>query len=337
MSRIDTLKEQFPELNMSLIDIFQLMDPTKSNKYLQLFCKLFSKDYKPNFTKDSYSFESLSRSVEAMGIDTKKISYSQMCVIRHFLGERHHSSTFEELTKFIDYNERGLIEKNDIGQYSSFEDIRCAVSLISFREIEKEMEKQVVKLHEDDIWIALLPLTFEASSKYGAGTRWCTTYQREKNYFAKYWNRGILVYFINKKTGYKFAAFKALDDKELSFWNAADARTDYLDLEIDDYMFPIVKKILKSEKTNSQYLDVEMRKKVCEECGVIYAEPLYRLEEYYNLGDPQPVAVMEEPARQIVQFVDNEVMNRMREISVYTRDNEPTPDIPVVNVPTMSA
>jgi hypothetical protein len=46
MSRIDTLKKQFPELDMSLIDIFQMMDPTNTNKYLQLFCKLFSKRYR---------------------------------------------------------------------------------------------------------------------------------------------------------------------------------------------------------------------------------------------------------------------------------------------------
>ena len=60
----------------------------------------------------------------------------------------------------------------------------------------------------------------------------------------------ILVYFINKLTGYKFAGYKSLNgENELSFWNAEDSRVDYLYVEADDYLFPIVRKIFKSEYT----------------------------------------------------------------------------------------
>ena len=39
-----------------------------------------------------------------------------------------------------------------------------------------------IKEYEDERWLILRPLTFSASAKYGSSTRWCTTYQKEKNY-----------------------------------------------------------------------------------------------------------------------------------------------------------
>ena len=297
MSKIDTLKKQFPELDISLLDIFQMMDPTKTNKYLQLFCKLFSKKYRDILLLgDKSDMSELSKTIEIIGIKNEELSVPQMYVIRNLLYEQYHSTTFYDIKNFIDFMERGLISENDIGKYSTFEDINRVVSLASLKQIEKEMSKQVIKGYEDENWLAVLPLTFESSLKYGAGTKWCTTYSKEKYYFAKYWNKGILIYFINKKTGYKFAAFK--EDDELSFWNAADIRTDYLELEIDDYMFPTVKKLLKTGKTNSEYLDYDGRLKVCNECSVMYDEPRRRLEPCYNLGNesmPNEYVLVEQP------------------------------------------
>jgi len=298
MSKIDTLKKQFPELNMSLIDIFQMMDPSKSNKYLQLFCKLFSKRYRDILVLgDKHDMNELTKNIEIIGIDSKGLSIPQMNFIRILLYEQYHTSTFYDVKNFIDLMERGLIPQNDVGKYSTFEDINCAVSLASLKQMEKDMAKQVVKVHDDENWLAVLPLTFESSVKYGAGTKWCTTYSKEKHYFAKYWNRGILIYFINKITGYKFAAFK--DDSELTFWNAADNRTDYLDLTIEDYMFPIVKKLLKSGKTNSEYLDYDERIKVCKECSVMYDLPGIRLDYEYTQSLSEPEEQMEVQVHEI--------------------------------------
>jgi len=42
MSKIDSLKQQYPELGMSVIDILARADNSKTNKYLPLLCKLFS-------------------------------------------------------------------------------------------------------------------------------------------------------------------------------------------------------------------------------------------------------------------------------------------------------
>jgi hypothetical protein len=292
MSRIDTLKKQFPELDMSLIDIFQMMDPTNTNKYLQLFCKLFSRRYRDdNVVKDSCSKRELEEISKIVGVDHKNLSQSQLFLIRDMLFQYYSPSIFEDIKSFIHHMEKGIIPENDVCKYSTFDDISSALSLSSLIELEKEMESQIQKVYDDENWFVVLPLTFESSIKYGAGTKWCTTFKKEKQYFARYWNRGILAYFINRKTGYKFASFKGLDREEegVTFWTASDSRIDYMELKIEDYMYSIVKEILKSEKTNSEYLDKDMRIKVCNDCGVFYNEPKIRLEENYSDGpSPEP-------------------------------------------------
>ena len=45
MSRIDELKKEYPELNITIFDIFKRMDNSKSYKYTALMCKIFSEKY----------------------------------------------------------------------------------------------------------------------------------------------------------------------------------------------------------------------------------------------------------------------------------------------------
>ena len=44
MSRLDRLKEQHPDLNISLIDIISFLDPTDSYKYTEFLIKNFKND-----------------------------------------------------------------------------------------------------------------------------------------------------------------------------------------------------------------------------------------------------------------------------------------------------
>ena len=45
MSRIDELKKQFPELNMTMFDLFKRIDTTSTYKYFPLLCKIFGKRF----------------------------------------------------------------------------------------------------------------------------------------------------------------------------------------------------------------------------------------------------------------------------------------------------
>jgi hypothetical protein len=282
------------------------MDSTKTNKYLPLMCKLLSSRFQVNKLWNKRDEESeinhIKERMDIMGINHNGMSnnelYSYYCFADYFNHE-----DMKLLSSFQKYNERGLIPNNDVTSYQNFDQIMSSVGLASLKEDEKELKSQIIREHDDETWLALRPLTFGASSKYGAATKWCTTYQNDKQYFERYWKRGILVYFINKITGLKFAVFKALDgDKELSFWNAADQRVDFLELDIDDYMFPIIKQILKSEETNRDLSSTKIRTQVRKECGRSMEKSLVQEDRYEEVERPMyevETPMMEEAIPQI--------------------------------------
>ena len=320
MSKITEIKKQYPELNISIIDLFSKMDSTKTNKYLPLMCKLLSSRFQVNKLWNKRDEESemthMKERMDLMGLNYNGMSnnevYAYYCLSDHFNNE-----DMRLLSSFQKYNERGLIPNNDVTSYQNFEQIMASVGLASLKEDEKELRSQIIREHEDETWLALRPLTFGASSKYGAATKWCTTYQNDKQYFERYWKRGILVYFINKITGLKFAVFKALDgDRELSFWNAADQRVDFLELEIDDYMFPIIKRILKSEETNRDLSSTKIRTQVRKECGRSMEKSLVQ-EDRYEVERP----MMEEDIPQInFEMTEREVVPRVVQLRPLGRE-----------------
>jgi hypothetical protein len=215
--------------------------------------------------KDAAKLE-IHENLLSRGISTDGLTENELYFLHHMADYFNHENFFT-VKDFIHYMDKNQIENKDVTSYSKIDDLRSAITLASMKELTKELEGQVIKEYEDDKWLVVRPLTFQASSKYGASTRWCTTYQKEKQYFEKYWQYGILVYFINKVTGYKFAGYKSLKDgNELSFWNAEDQRIDYLYVEADEYLFPIVKKILNSDKTNKELCSTEIKNQVMLEC-----------------------------------------------------------------------
>jgi len=272
MSRLDELKKQYPELNVTMFDMMTRLDTSKSYKYLPLLCKIFGQRFNPKKlwqNKNDYLSGMLEIQAILMNksISTDNLTDGQMYYIANYFTEHFSNDTYQTLKEFMGYMEKDQIENKDVSTYKDLEDIRGAVTLASMKELTKDLEGQVIKEYEDERWVVVRPLTFSASAKYGASTRWCTTYQKEKNYFEKYWRRGILVYFINKQTGYKFAGYKGIDgDSEFSFWNAEDSRTDYLEVDADDYLFPIVRKIFKSEQTNKNLCSDEIQEQVHNEC-----------------------------------------------------------------------
>jgi len=320
MSKIAEIKKQYPELNISIIDLFSKMDSTKTNKYLPLMCKLLSSRFQVNkiWNKDSEESEMnhIKERLDLMGLNYNGISnneiYAHYCLSDHFSNE-----DLKLLSLFQKYNERGLIPNKDITSYQNFEQIMSSVGLASLKEDEKELRSQIIREHDDETWLALRPLTFGASSKYGAATKWCTTYQNDKQYFERYWKRGILVYFINKITGLKFAVFKALDgDRELSFWNAADQRVDFLELDVDDYMLPVIKQILKSEETNRDLSSTKIRTQVRQECGRSMEKSLVQ-EDRYEVERP----MMEEAIPQInFEMTEREVEPRVVQLRPLGRE-----------------
>lgn len=273
MSRIDELKKQFPELNMTMFDLFKRIDTSSTYKYFPLLCKVLGKKFnlQYQYDNDRERMDNLKLEIHdsllSRGVSTEGLTDNELYSLQ-YLTDYYNNDMLLTIKDFIRLMDKKQIENNDVTTYSTIDDLRAAITLASIKELTKELEGQVIKEYEDDKWLVVRPLTFQASAKYGASTRWCTTYQKEKQYFEKYWQYGILVYFINKVTGYKFAGYKSLKDgDELSFWNAEDNRVDYLNVDADDYLFPIVRRILGSNKTNKELCSTEIQNQVMNECG----------------------------------------------------------------------
>jgi len=338
MSRLIELKKQYPELTLSFFDIMVRMDTSKSYKYLPMMCKIFSNrfDVKEAWKNDDYlpkALEEMRSNFQEKGINCDELSDNQIYVLQN-LTDLVSNDTFSILSNFIKYLDKGLIDNKDVTSYDGLDSLRSAVNMATIKEFNKELESQVVKEYEDDKWVVVRPLTFSASAKYGANTRWCTTYQKEKQYFEKYWRRGILIYFINKHTGYKFAGFKDITGgDEFSFWNQEDSRVDYLNVEADDYLFSVVKRIFKSELTNKNLCTNEIQEQVHEECIESYEKGLRVVPMEMTVPD------VDRMAQEISDEIDMEVISRLRQAAnQYNQSMIPVPAPPLqdlTEVPTM--
>jgi hypothetical protein len=172
------------------------------------------------------------------------------------------------LIEFMDLNERSLIDENDILKYKTFDDVSNAISIAHLKTMDKDMAAQIVRVFEDDTWLVIRPLTFSASCKYGAATKWCTTATSEPQHFHRYWNRGALIYILNKKTGYKVATQKYYDSEyeRSTLWNAADKEVSWDEVDVDGNIFAIVRDEIKKEITNKDLCSEELKMKVEDEC-----------------------------------------------------------------------
>jgi hypothetical protein len=118
------------------------------------------------------------------------------------------------------------------------------VSLAELKLVSKELQAQTEVLYDSDEWLVLKPLSFEASLKYGATTKWCTAMKHDPDYFSRYSRRGILIYCINRSTGNKVAAFKNLNtdyEYETSFWDVKDIRIDSMEANLPSHILDIIK------------------------------------------------------------------------------------------------
>ena len=261
MSKLNTLKIQNPDLNISLIDALGLVYKTK---YVEMYLNIYkTKKAKKDDNDDEDNMTSFQIEMIDMGFNekyvnelNKKLNHLQQHFVSELISEMNYRD-IRSFNKFIELNERGLIDNKDVTSYKSMEDVLSQISIAELKLIDKELEKLVLKLHEDEEWLIIKPLTYESSKKYGAGTRWCTAAESEDYQFYNYTSRGILIYTINKKTGYKVATFKNLDkehSRELSFWDTEDNRVDSLELNLPDDVMDIIVTDLKNCQQSNYHL-----------------------------------------------------------------------------------
>ena len=179
--RVEDAKAKFPQ-DADVIDYFVSQDPSGNNKYLNWEMKVY-KQLPPDAPAE--------------------------------LKERHKELIANLIKGFHQHAPR--LQMRDINQYKSLADLNTAVSPLIKASEEKAAEKLKqeegsLKLYEDADWLMIIPLTYEASCKYGANTQWCVASRDTKEHFKSYTKSGLLIYLIHKKSNNKFAFYHDYDN-----------------------------------------------------------------------------------------------------------------------------
>jgi hypothetical protein len=185
-----------------------------------------------------------------------KFSISDSTLIYTFwsLLERIPNNEIDVFVNFMEMYEKNQIHNVDTNQLKTIDEIEGIVNLINIKNIGKEFEKQTYVDLETEKWLVIRPLTYESSVKYGSSTKWCTSAKHNPNQYFRYTEDGVLVYCINKETGYKLAFHMWRENKkfyDISFWNSIDDRIDSLSAEIDFDVYNLIKKMYSSSETKT--------------------------------------------------------------------------------------
>jgi len=248
MSKLSTLKEQNPNMNIGVIDALSIL--FEKTKYVELTLNLHKQNFHKRIHKDHIK-NSYTTTLVDMGFKeefVKQLPLPTLVAVTDAL-DSVNDNTLMEVNRFVELNERNLIDNKDITSYKSLDEVMAAISIAELKMINKDLEKFVLKLYEDDEWLIVKPLTYESSCKYGAGTKWCTASTSEEYQYHNYTRRGIVIYTMSKKTGAKVATFKNLDDdhsRETSFWNEVDDRIDSTESNLPSHILNVIVNDLKN-------------------------------------------------------------------------------------------
>jgi len=134
------------------------------------------------------------------------------------------------------------LDKKDINQYKSFEELDNALTPIYEKRKQKELEGQVNKIYEDDKFLVVKPKTEEASCKYGANTKWCVTV-KGGGHFGRYTSGRQGLYFIINKSkstnkNYSKVAIHIDDEGTSRYWDTQDSQMSQREIDVFEYAFP---------------------------------------------------------------------------------------------------
>jgi hypothetical protein len=245
-------------MKLSFIDVLEMIDPSNTNKFLPMLTKIVDSSFKQRVdTWGKYEITEFITRIENTIPHLKgKFSISDPTLIYTFwsLLERIPNNEIDVFVNFMEMYEKNQIHNVDTNQLKTIDEIEGIVNLINIKNIGKEFEKQTYVDLETEKWLVIRPLTYESSVKYGSNTKWCTSAKHNPNQYFRYTDDGVLVYCINKETGYKLAFHMWRENKkfyDISFWNSIDDRIDSLSAEIDFDVYNLIKKMHSSSETKT--------------------------------------------------------------------------------------
>lgn len=244
MSKIQDLRDK-PENNFNFIELLERLSDEKDTKYIQMLDRLIKKRISEkvnNLSNESFTTNEIENAFIAM-LFSNILLPQEMYLLNYFC------------TK----HKQGGIDGIDF-QKVEIETVLQKAMILRKKELEAQKENMIEKIHEDEDWLLLMPLSYESSLKYGAHTKWCTASKDTKQHYQDYTNKGVLVYCINKKTDVKYGFFYDLQhtspnyspSSAMSFWNAEDDFVEMFDVEMPMDKMKILGDFVKNNKTPNE-------------------------------------------------------------------------------------
>jgi hypothetical protein len=256
------LKEQHPWANINFIDILSLIDPSGTNKFLPLMTKHLKVELdernKKYLDDRKYIIQEITSNTGMNPSDFEKYETYTLERINNLM-DTFGRDNVSLLNEFNEHLNNKRIDKNDVSQYKSFDEIREVVKIASFKQAQKELRSSTHVVFEDEHWLMIKPLTFESSRKYGSSTKWCTTMENNKNYFYNYSSNGILIYIFNKVDNVKVAAHIRLQEKgrydnPIKLYNEQDVETDSYVLQLPKQVMETLMEEHRKSITNQNFI-----------------------------------------------------------------------------------
>ena len=218
MSRLEKIKEQHPELNVTIIDLLASMDPTDSYKYLEFLVKRLKGYYQEE--KEQLG---LHIAIDLIGTENTKTlnEYERHCKAKR-------------------------VQRNDITKIETWKEMEYEVKLAEKIEEQKKIEKQVHKILDNDDFTILVPLSYESCKLYGYNTKWCITQETHwKGYSSKY----IILFIIDKKTNKKIAISRKIGEKIIDAWDEEDVQISPLLLNLPHQIMDVIVENIQKDNT----------------------------------------------------------------------------------------
>ena len=85
-------------------------------------------------------------------------------MIRHYVCDSLFShDAMERFVEFCKLMDKGLVNEKDISKYDSWDMVSSEVYMAKNRDLFKKAKKEVKVVYEDDQYLCIKPLTYEAS------------------------------------------------------------------------------------------------------------------------------------------------------------------------------
>ena len=157
-------------------------------------------------------------------------------IVNQYLKNQFKSNEVESIKELLTNFARvkPKLEKKDIGQYKTVEDLRVTVDALKDADLRSNKEKErqfrdtlfktgeAELIHRDPELIVISPKTHRASCYFGTNTKWCTAAKDRSDSFDRYSKYGTLYIFIYQKKKFQLHLSKRNNDFE--FRDDADVK-----------------------------------------------------------------------------------------------------------------